>query len=156
MSHNTAHFAALMTKYNIDRDDIITIGGTGYLDKPVDGRLFQGHDAHGRAFVNLPITVTASTQALESYLHNWKDGSWRETAFTVFQRYSNRDVVFAIGGQLPPMSVWNFLGNEVNDLTTLDALLGNKTLRFHFDEARNPDNWIEITLRRPAAVSLAA
>lgn len=148
---NVAKFVELVRA--LDHDNNIEVGHTSYLDKPVRDRLFTGTDCHGRVFVNLPITITAS-EKISAQLSKRNAEVWKNSAFVVFQRYTDNKRTFVLGGNTQSMP--NFLGEDNEDFSMLEKLLAGETLRFHETMYTadyktvldNPDSWVEITLKR--------
>ena len=144
---NKTDFLLLMLKFNIPVSNEVRVGSTGYLDKPVTDKLYTGVDPHDRVFVNIPIIATRSYHG---------DAETKNTAFTVFQRYTSDDMIFVLGCHLAPMQRENFLLDEKGcmDLSNLSKLLAGETLKFFADRyhedvlVTDENNWIEITLQK--------
>lgn len=157
MSNTVSAFLALMLKFNIVHNDTAAIAPmTEYLDKPVKNELFYGYDAKGRIFVNIPLVGNCSPEMEKHYATT--EHEWRNTAFTVFQRYTNIRDMFALGGELYPMSYQKILGDNTNDLTKLEEILAGNTPRFFVGRyvtkdgelvwEDDADRWLEVTLQK--------
>jgi hypothetical protein len=157
MTHTVTDFVALMTQFNVLTDTRSAVGSTGYHDSPVLNQLFQGTDAGNRVYVNVPLTL-AGSPVVEAEIAEYaqpEDEDWHHGAFVVFQRYSDHTAWFSMGGaDIEPMTIHDFLGQHLNDLTNLETLLSGTPLRFHYTKYVNripvndTDRWIEIMLRR--------
>lgn len=137
----------ILRMYNVPLDTRIPVGTDGFFEGPIKDRLFYGQDNAGRTFVNLPINIEAGADV---HPEDELDTDWKNSAFTLFERYSSVDNQFAVRGGVDPLTTLTFLGSMGSDLSLLCDLLAGGTvhIRHPLRVANNAECWIKITLKR--------
>lgn len=135
-------FLRLMTQYAVPRNDTITIGHTDYLDKPVRGKFFWGHDERSRVFINIPVAFHHNDADFDPGTKLPSTGT-----FIVFQRYINNDNIFTTGGDAADIfDMYEFLDEDLDNLTHLENLLGGQTIEIRGTYATG--HRVKITLKK--------
>ncbi len=144
--HTVTDFITIVNDYPMERFNKTVPGHSSIIDIPVPDKCFTGRDGSGRVFINLPLVVKTS------------DGKKHYETIVVFQRYTNRQDIFALGTTTDLIKPYNLLGNRLNNLDNITRLLDGKIIRLFnaenylmtFDTAEE----IEIYLDRPSVFQL--
>ena len=148
---NVKLFHDLMKKHEIPVCNEIEVSGTDYLDRPVPNQTFTGVDRHGRAFINLYVKLDGSDEVLKRYGRIHDTYSWG-TTFVVFQRYTDNQNKFVVGGLRFPL-MRDIMGADSKDLTNLTRILNGETVRFYEHtytdgvDVRDDAVWIDVSMQ---------
>ena len=146
-----AQFNELMRTFAVATCNEIEVGHTGYLDRPVAGKLFAGKDDHGRVFVNLPLYIDESPTMTAMRTANGRRKSNSE-GFVFFQRYTDNQNKFVVGGLRFPL-MRDIMGADSKDLTNLTRILNGETVRFYEHtytdgvDVRDDAVWIDVSMQ---------
>lgn len=146
-----AQFNELMRTSAVTVCNEIEAGATDYLDRPVPSQTFTGVDRHGRAFINLYVKLDGSAEVLKRYGRTHDTYSWG-TTFVVFQRYTDNQNKFVVGGLRFPL-MRDIMGADSKDLTNLTRILNGETVRFYDHtytdgvDVQDDAVWIDVSMQ---------